>query len=73
MGCPDLHAAMHNLRLQRLPWIDCPGHAGVMGSERANTLASVVGVTTILRLVEVKLLRDLRNLLNTDRPEHYRQ
>ena len=27
MGCPDWHTAMHSLRLQRLLWIYCLGHA----------------------------------------------
>ena len=39
MGCPDWHTAMHSLRLQRLLWIYCPGHAGVNGNERADGLA----------------------------------
>ena len=25
MSCPELHTAMHSLRLQRLLWINCPG------------------------------------------------
>ena len=39
MGWADWHTAMHCLRLQRLLWIYCPGHAGVSGNERANRLA----------------------------------
>ena len=39
MGCPDWHTVMHSLRLQRLLWIYCPGHAGVSGNERADRLA----------------------------------
>ena len=35
VGCPDWHTTMHSLRLQRLLWIYCPGHAGVSGNERA--------------------------------------
>ena len=33
MSCPDWHTAMHSLRLQRLLWYYCPGHAGVSGNE----------------------------------------
>ena len=40
MGCPDWHTAMHSLRIQRLLWIYCPGHAGISGNEQADRLAS---------------------------------
>ena len=38
MGCPNWHTAMNSLRLRRLLWIYCPGHAGVRGNERAEVL-----------------------------------
>ena len=50
MGCPDWHTAMHSLRLQRLLWIYCPGHAGVSGNERADRLASTADITSGLQL-----------------------
>ena len=50
MGCPDLHTAMHSLRLQSLQWIYCPGHAGVSGNERADRLASTADTTSGLQL-----------------------
>ena len=71
MGCPDWHTAMHSLRLQRLLWIYCPGHAGVSGNERADRLASTADITSGLQLGRAEVLRGLRNFLNTDRPEHY--
>ena len=71
MDCPDWHAAMHSLRLQRLLWICCPGHAGVSGNERADRLASTVDVTSGLQLGRVEVLRGLRNFLNLDTPEHH--
>ena len=40
VGCPDWHTAMHSLRLQRLLWIYCPGHARVSGNEWEDRLAS---------------------------------
>ena len=40
------HTAMHSLRLQRLLWIYCPGHAGVSGNERADRLASTADITS---------------------------
>ena len=71
MGCPDWHTAMHSLRLQRLLWIYCPGHAGVSGNERADRLASTADVTSGLQLDGAEVLRGLRNFLNTDKPEHH--
>ena len=70
MGCPDRHTAMHSLRLQRLVWIYCPGHAGV-GNESADRLASAADITSGLQLGRAEVLRGLRDFLNTDRPEHH--
>ena len=50
MGCPNWHTAMHNLRLQRLLWVCCPGHARVSGNEQADRLASTSDITSGLQL-----------------------
>ena len=50
MGCPDWHTEMHSLRLQRLLWIYCPGHAGVSGNGQADRLASTADITSGLQL-----------------------
>ena len=71
MGCPDWHAAMHSLRLQRLLWIYCPGHAGVSGNERADRLASTADITSGLQLGRAELLWGLRNFLDMDRTQHH--
>ena len=71
MGCPDWHTAMHSLRLQRLLWIYCPGHAGVSRNERADRLASTADITSGLQLGRAEVLRGLRNFLNMDKPEHH--
>ena len=71
MGCPDWHTAMHSLRLQRLLWIYCPGHAWVIGNERADRLTSTADITSGLQLGRAEVLRGLRNFLNTDKPEHH--
>ena len=63
--------SMHSLRLQTLLWICCPGHAGVSGNERADRLASTADITCILHCGRAEVLRDLRNFLNMDRPEHH--
>ena len=71
MGCPDWHTATHSLRLQRLLWIYCPGHAGVSGNEGAGTLANTADITSDLLVDRAEVLRGLRNFLNMDRPEHH--
>ena len=48
MGSPYWHTSMHSLRLQRLLWIYCPGHAGVSGNERADRLASTADITALI-------------------------
>ena len=70
-GLPDWHTAMQSLRLQRLLWIYCPGHAGVSGIERADRLASTADITCGLQLGRAEVLGGLRNFLNMDRPEHH--
>ena len=71
MGCPDWHTALHSLRLERLLWIYCTGHAGVSGNERTDRLASTADITSGLQLGRAEVLRGLRNFLNMDRPEHH--
>ena len=71
MGCPDWRTAMHSLRLQRLLWIYCPGHAKVGGNEQTDRLASTGDITSDLQLGRAEVLRGLRNFLNMDRPEHH--
>ena len=60
-----------SLQLQRLLWINCPGHVGVSGNERADGLASTADITSGLQLGRVEVLRGLMNFLNMDRPEHH--
>ena len=61
---------MHSLRIPRLLWIYCPGHAGASGNERAERLASTAYITSGLHLGRAKVLRGLRNFLNMDKLEH---
>ena len=68
IGCPEWHTAMHSLGLQRLLWTYCSGHAGVSGDERADRLASIADITSGLQLGRAEVFRDLRNILNMDRP-----
>ena len=62
---------MHSLRLQRLLWIYCPGHARVSGNDRADGLANTADITSGLQLGRAEVLRGLRNFLNMGRPEHH--
>ena len=71
MGCLNWHTAMHSRRLQRLLWIYYPRHAGVSRNERADRLARTADITSGLHLGRAEVLRDLRNFLNMDRPEHH--
>ena len=71
MGSLGCHTVMHNLRLQRLLWVCCPGHAGVSGNKRADRLASTAHITSSLQLGRAEVLRGLRNFLNMNRPEHH--
>ena len=71
MGFPDWHTAMHSLRLQRLVWIYCPGHAGVSGNVQADSLVSTTNITSGVQLGRTKVLRGLKNFLNIGRPEHH--
>ena len=59
------------LRIQRLLWIYCPGHAGVSGNEPADRLANTADITSGLQLGRAVVLRGLMNFLNMDRPEHH--
>ena len=71
MVCPDWRTTMNSLRLQRLLWIYCPGHAGVSVNEQADRLASTADITSGLQLGTAEVLRSLRNFLNTHKPEHH--
>ena len=63
MGSPDWHAAMNKLRLQRLLWIYCPGHAGVKGNDRADSLAGKANLKDGLQLERSDILRNPRQIL----------
>ena len=60
-----------SLRIQRLLWISCPGHAGVSGNEGADRLASTADITSGLQLGRAEVFTGLINFLNMDRPDHH--
>ena len=49
----------------------CPGHAGVGGNEQADRLAKATDITTGLQFSRAKMLKSLRNFLNTDTPQYH--
>ena len=47
-GSPEWHKSMHNIDLQKILWVYCPGHAGVQGNERADRLAGIAKMTKLM-------------------------
>ena len=61
MGSPDRNVSMVDIHLRKLLWVYCPGHAGVKGNDRANSLAGNATITNGSRLRRAELLRSLRH------------
>ena len=57
IGCPSWHAPMHSLRLHKLLWISCHGHARVRGNERTDRLTSTADIMGGLQLVKANAER----------------
>ena len=71
LGSPDWHLAMQDIQLEKLVWIYCPGHAGVRGNERADSLARKAALTRGLRLGKSEVLGRLRRRLQVQSQAHY--
>ena len=71
LGSPDWHLAMQDIQLEKLVWIYCPGHAGVRGNERADSLARKAAITRGLRLGKSEVLGRLRRRLQVQSQAHY--
>ena len=65
---------MVDIHLQKLLWVYCPGHAGVKGNDRADTLAGKATITSGLRLRRSEVLRSLRDTTCGTKPRaaHHR-
>ena len=63
MGRPDWNVSKVDIRirLRKLLWVYCPGHARVKGNDRADRLASKVNLTGGLRLGRSEVVRSLRH------------
>ena len=45
VGSPDWNVSMVDIHLRKLLWVYCPGHAGVKGNDRADSLAGKATLT----------------------------
>ena len=63
MESPDCNVSMVDIHLRKLQWVYCPGHAGLKGNGRADTLASKATLTSGLLLGRSEVLRSLRHYL----------
>ena len=59
-----------DIHLQKLLWAYCPGHAGVKGNERADTLAGKATLTSGSLLGRFEVLRSLRHYLQAQSQGH---
>ena len=74
---PDWNVSMVDIHLRKLPWVPiyCPGHAGVKGNDRGDTLAGKATLTSGLLLGRSEVLRSLRHYLQAQsqaRTSHHR-
>ena len=68
---PDWNVSAVDTHLQKLPWVYCPGHAGVKGNEEADRLAGKAALTSGLLLGRSEVLRSLRHYLRAQSPGHH--
>ena len=63
---------LQRIRLNKVTWMYCPGHAGVKGNERADRLAGTATIEEGLLLGKSEVLRQLRKILQTNhQPQHH--
>ena len=68
---PDWNVSMVDIRLRKLLWIYCPGHAGVKGNDRADRLAGKATLGSGLLFGRSKALRSLRHYLQAQSQWHH--
>ena len=72
MGSPDWNVSVVDIHpLRKLLWEYCPGHAGVKGNDRADTLAGKAALTNGLPLGRSEVLRSLRHYLRAQGRGHH--
>ena len=63
---------LQRIRLNKVTWMYCPGHAGVKGNERADRLAGTATIEEGLLLGKSEVLRQLKKILQTNhRRKHH--
>ena len=62
---------MVDIRLRKLLWVYCPGHAGVKENDRADRLAVKATLTSGLLLGRSEVVRRLRHYLRAQSQGHH--
>ena len=63
----DWLKSLRNSALEKLTWVFSPGHAGVLGNERADTLAGTAAIDNNLTLDPPTVLQCIRQQLEDNR------
>ena len=71
MGSPDWNVSMVDIHLPKLLRVYHPGHAGVMGNDRADRQAGKAPITNGLLLGRSEVLRSLRHYLRAQSQGHH--
>ena len=71
IGIPDWNVSKGDIHLRKLLWMYCPGHAGVKGNDRTDTIADKATLTNGLLPGRSKVLRSLRHYLRAQSQGHH--
>ena len=63
----DWRDPIRNSKLKKLTWLFCPGHAGVLGNERADQLAGSAPITGTLTLDPATVIDNVKESLKEAR------
>ena len=71
MGSPYWNVSTVDIHLRKLLWVYCPGHAGVKGNDRADSLLGKAAITSGLLLGRSEVLRSLKHNLRAQSQGHH--
>ena len=71
MGSPYWNVSTVDIHLRKLLWVYCPGHAGVKGNDRADSLPGKAAITSGLLLGRSEVLRSLKHNLRAQSQGHH--